>query len=174
MTDQLTTDEAVERYVLPEIELMMRVARSLTRNNADAEDLVQESLIRAYKAIDRFDGQYPRAWLMTILRNANINAARRRRPELLRDPETAPEPVAEGRTDDFVEDQIDGRILAELDELDEPFREIIELVDIDGLSYAEAAEALGVPVGTVMSRLHRARRRIRDRLVDAGFGKAVD
>ena len=55
-------DAAFERYVLPELEVMMRVAQSLTRNRADAEDLVQDTLIRAYKAIERFDGRFPRAW----------------------------------------------------------------------------------------------------------------
>ncbi len=170
MTDQQTSDAAFQQYVVPELEVMLRVARSLTRNAADAEDLVQDTLVRAYRAIDRFDGQYPRAWLLTIMRNTHINSARRRRPELLRDPDNAPEQPAEERTDDIIEQQIDGRILETLDELDEPFRTIIELVDIDGLSYAEAADVLDVPVGTVMSRLHRARRRIRDRLVEAGFG----
>ncbi|MEM9514768.1 MAG: sigma-70 family RNA polymerase sigma factor [Actinomycetota bacterium] len=170
MTDQRTSDAAFERYVVPELEVMLRVARSLTRNAADAEDLVQDTLVRAYRAIDRFDGQYPRAWLLTIMRNTHINSARRRRPELLRDPDNSPEQASEERTDDVIEQQIDGRILETLDELDEPFRTIIELVDIDGLSYAEAADVLDVPVGTVMSRLHRARRRIRDRLVEAGFG----
>ncbi|NQY56332.1 MAG: sigma-70 family RNA polymerase sigma factor [Ilumatobacteraceae bacterium] len=170
VSDQRTSDVAFQQYVVPELEVMLRVARSLTRNAADAEDLVQDTLVKAYWAIDRFDGQYPRAWLLTIMRNTHINSARRRRPELLRDPDNAPEQAAEERTDDVVEQQIDGRILEALDELDETFRTIIELVDIDGLSYAEAAEVLDVPVGTVMSRLHRARKRIRDRLVDEGFG----
>ena len=73
--------------VLPEVDVMWRVAMSLTRNRANAEDLVQESLLRAYKAIDSFDGRYPRAWLLTILRNTERNRHRRRRPELLSDPE---------------------------------------------------------------------------------------
>jgi len=87
--DDTTDDTAFERYVLPETELLLRVANSLTRNRADAEDLVQDTLLRAFRAIDRFDGRYPRAWLLTILRNTHINRNRRRRPELLRDPERA-------------------------------------------------------------------------------------
>jgi RNA polymerase sigma factor (sigma-70 family) len=79
--------DAFERYVLPETEVLLRVALSLTRRPADAEDLVQDTLIRAYRSIDRFDGAHPRAWLLTIMRNAHINNHRRRRPELLRDPE---------------------------------------------------------------------------------------
>ena len=87
MTDETASADAFERYVLPEVEVMLRVARSLTRNHADAEDLVQDTMLRAYRAIDRFDGRHPRAWLLTILRNTHINRNRRRRPELLRDPD---------------------------------------------------------------------------------------
>ena len=60
-------EAAFRKYVVPEIDVMYRVAMSLTRNKADAEDLVQDSLIRAYKAVGRFDGRYPRAWLLTIM-----------------------------------------------------------------------------------------------------------
>ena len=85
---QTEREMAFRQYVLPEIDVMYRVAMSLTRNKADAEDLVQDSLVRAYKAVDRFDGRYPLAWLLTILRNTQINRTRRRRPELLNDPDT--------------------------------------------------------------------------------------
>lgn len=88
-----TGDDVFNRLVLPEVDVMWRVALSLTRNRADAEDLVQESLLRAYRAIDTFDGRYPRAWLLTILRNTERNRHRRRRPELLREPEIAEERV---------------------------------------------------------------------------------
>jgi len=171
-----TDDTAFERYVLPEIEVLLRVAHSLTRNHAEAEDLVQDTLLRAYRGIAGFDGRHPRAWLLTILRNTHINRNRRRRPELLRDPDLANDRLAasasDDRTDAFVDDDLDVEIvraLDALDALDEPFRRVVELVDIDGLSYAEAAEVLDVPVGTVMSRLHRARSRIRDRLDRAGL-----
>jgi len=173
VSDAATDDTAFERYVLPEIEVLLRVANSLTRNHAEAEDLVQDTLLRAYRAIDGFDGRYPRAWLLTILRNTHINRNRRRRPELLRDPDAATDRMisaaSDERTDEGVDDEIDVEIIRALDSLDEPFRQVVELVDIDGLSYAEAAEVLDVPVGTVMSRLHRARSRIRDRLAKVGF-----
>jgi RNA polymerase sigma-70 factor, ECF subfamily len=171
--EQAPDDSAFERYVLPEIEVLLRVANSLTRNRADAEDLVQDTLIRAYRGIDGFDGRHPRAWLLTILRNTHINRNRRRRPELLRDPDVAVDRMAasasDERTDAIVDDEIDVEIVRALDTLDEPFRRVVELVDIDGLSYAEAAKVLDVPVGTIMSRLHRARARIRDRLDRAGL-----
>lgn len=164
---------AFERYVLPEIEVLLRVANSLTRNRADAEDLVQDTLIRAYRGIGGFDGRHPRAWLLTILRNTHINRNRRRRPELLRDPDGTTDQLtaapADDRTDAVVDDELDVEIVRALESLDEPFRRVVELVDIDGLTYAEAAGVLDVPVGTVMSRLHRARTRIRDRLDRAGL-----
>lgn len=168
-----TDDEAFERHVLPEIEVLLRVARSLTRNHAEAEDLVQDTLVRAYRGIGGFDGRYPRAWLLTILRNTHINRNRRRRPELLRDQDATFERLASDaggdRADVLVDQTIDGEILDALADLSEDFRRVVELVDIDALSYAEAAQVLDVPVGTVMSRLHRARSRIRDRLDQTGL-----
>jgi len=168
-----TGQAAFEQYVLPEIDVLLRVARSITHNIADAEDLVQDTLIRAYRAIDRFDGRYPRAWLLTILRNTHINRNRRQRPELLRDVDgnfNRIEQVAGSeQTDASVEYSFDAEIERALADLDEPFRRAIELVDIGGLSYAEAAKTLGVPVGTIMSRVHRARSRIRDHLERAGI-----
>jgi len=153
--------------------VLLRVAHSLTRNHAEAEDLVQDTLLRAYRGIAGFDGRHPRAWLLTILRNTHINRNRRRRPELLRDPDSANDRLAasasDDRTDGFVDDDLDVEIVRALDALEDPFLRVVELVDIDGLSYAEAAELLDVPVGTVMSRLHRARSRIRDRLDRAGL-----
>jgi RNA polymerase sigma-70 factor (ECF subfamily) len=169
-----TGDQIFERLVLPEVDVMWRVAMSLTRNRADAEDLVQESLLRAYKAIGGFDGRYPRAWLLTILRNTERNRHRRRRPELLNDPDSVEERGPRTEADEVeqrVEDhEFDEAVTAALQELPENFRRVVELVDVDGLTYQEAADVLGVPLGTVMSRLHRARRRIRDLLVPAGFG----
>lgn len=169
------SDARFEQYVLPEVDVMLRVARSLTRNQADAEDLVQDSLVRAYKAIDRFDGRHPRAWLLTIVRNTHINRNRRRRPELLRDPDTqldrltlTPEEDEASRPDRFVDLEFDADLQAALDGLSEPFLDVLELVDVEGLAYAEAAEVLGIPVGTVMSRLHRARKKIREQLRRTG------
>jgi RNA polymerase sigma-70 factor, ECF subfamily len=165
--------EAFEQHVLPEIEVLLRVAHSLTRHHSDAEDLVQDTLLRAYRAIGNFDGAYPRAWLLTIMRNTHINRNRRRRPELLRDPDAASErslaAASPDRTDGVVDEMFDHEIVSALDDLDEPSRAVVDLVDVDGLTYAEAAEVLDIPIGTVMSRLHRARRRIRDRLADTGL-----
>ena len=157
--------------VLPEIEILLRVAMSMTDQRADAEDLVQDTLLRAWRSIDTFDGRHPRAWLLTILRNTQVNRHRRRRPQLLDDPDlTANRGL--GDAQDSAEDVVVGRTFdvvvdAALSALPTTFRQVVLLVDVDGLTYAEAAEVLGVPEGTVMSRLHRARRRIRDRLAAA-------
>lgn len=168
-----SADRAFEQYVLPEVDVMLRVARSLTRNAADAEDLVQDSLLRAYRAIDRFDGRHPRAWLLTIVRNTHINRNRRRRPELLRDPDTqleriADEPDPSIDPERVVELELDAEIVNAFSGLTPQYAEAIELVDVNGLSYAEAADVVGVPVGTIMSRLHRGRRKIREHLRRTG------
>jgi len=157
--------------VLPEIEVLLRVASSMTDQRSDAEDLVQDTLLRAWRSIDTFDGRHPRAWLLTILRNAQVNRHRRRRPQLLDDPDLAADRGV-GDAQDSAEDVVVGRtfdvvIDAALSALPTTFRQVVLLVDVDGLTYAEAAEVLGVPEGTVMSRLHRARKRIRDRLAAA-------
>jgi RNA polymerase sigma-70 factor (ECF subfamily) len=164
-------EAAFERYVLPEMEVMLRVATSITHDPVDAEDLVQETVIRAYRAIERFDGRHPRAWLLTIMRNAQINRVRRRRPELMRDPDATMARMADaGEGGESAEALVVGRTFDAVVErafrsLPEKFRLVVELVDLDGLAYQEAADVLDIPVGTVMSRLHRARNRIRDQLV---------
>jgi RNA polymerase sigma-70 factor (ECF subfamily) len=166
-------DDRFATYVVPEIEVLLRVANTLTRNHAEAEDLVQDTLLRAFRAIDGFDGRHPRAWLLTILRNTHINRHRRQRPELLDDPDRTMATVADtsttGETPEglVVGATFDAVVEDALAHLPDAFRRTIELVDIQGLTYAEAAELLGVPVGTVMSRIHRARHRIRDRLTAA-------
>lgn len=173
-TTELTQQEAFDTYVVPEIEVLYRVARSITRNPTDAEDLVQDTMLRAYKAILRFDGRHPRAWLLTIMRNAQINRVRRKRPELLRDPDAAMEQLADESSDDagperlVVETEFDAAVETAVNTLPEKFRDVVELVDIQGLSYQEAADILGVPTGTIMSRLHRARTRIRKHLESSG------
>ncbi|MGH9055654.1 MAG: sigma-70 family RNA polymerase sigma factor [Acidimicrobiales bacterium] len=170
------SSDPFSRYVLPELDVLARVAFSLTRNGADAEDLVQETLLCAYRAIERFDGAHPRAWLFTIMRNAEAKRHRRRRPQLLRDPDQAqrleaadPRSLVDSPEQVVLGAEFDAVVAQCLLSLPERHRQVVELVDVDGLSYAEAAEAIGIPVGTVMSRLHRARARIRQRLSAAGL-----
>ncbi len=176
MSEARTPDDVERRrafgeVVEPEIEVMLRVARSITGNAADAEDLVQESLVRAFRAIDRFDGRHPRAWLLTIVRNTNANMHRRRRPIAVDDWELihASRPAfgasaAPGAEETYVSQELDGALQAAVAALDPKFRSALVLVDVHDLSYAEAAAVLDVPVGTVMSRLSRARQRVRKAL----------
>lgn len=174
--EAVTTETAsarFERWVLPEVEVLLRVARSMTHNTHDAEDLVQETMLRAYRSIDRFDGRYPRAWLLTIMRNAEVNRHRRQRPSLLTAAQqTLPDPEADGGAtaeSKVVDLTFDDAVEEAFEHLSPDFREVIELVDIGGLTYAEAAQVAGVPEGTVMSRLHRARGRVRTRLERRGY-----
>jgi len=173
MTDSESRAGDFKRHVEPEIEVLLRVARTLTGSWADAEDLVQETLVRAFRAIDRFDGRYPRAWLLTILRNTHRNRARVRMPALLHDERDTGllDRAGDGRSaeDIVVDAQFEAVVADALTALPTMHRVVVQLVDVDGLTYAEAALALGVPRGTVMSRLHRARARIRTRLVAAGL-----
>ncbi|MCU0271208.1 MAG: sigma-70 family RNA polymerase sigma factor [Acidimicrobiales bacterium] len=163
---------AFARYVLPEVDVLYRVARSLTRHDADAEDLVQDTMLRAFRSIERFDGRHPRAWLLTILRNAQVNRVRRRRPGLLDDPDDGTDrrlaDTAAGPEDLVVQRRFDAVVEDAYLALPEDFRAVIDLVDLAGLSYAEAAAVLEIPQGTVMSRLHRGRKRIREALAAAG------
>jgi RNA polymerase sigma-70 factor, ECF subfamily len=175
-----TERQAHERFaalVEPELDVLLRVAISLVDQRADAEDLVQDTLLRAYRSIDTFDGRHPRAWLLTILRNARINSTRRRRPQLLDEPDAiervdgwpGTDPSA-GADQVVVDDMFDSAVAAAVRALPLGFRRVVYLVDVQGLSYADCARLLDVPEGTVMSRLHRARKRVRARLAECGLG----
>lgn len=166
-------ERTYREYVLPEVDVLLRVALSVASQPADADDLVQDTLLRAWRSIGTFDGQNPRAWLLTILRNAHANRHRRRRPQLLDDPDVTIERTAAGTDRHASAEEVvmrrtyDAVVEASLSALPDKYRTVVLLVDVDGLTYAETASALGIPEGTVMSRLHRARRRIRDRLAAA-------
>ncbi len=164
--------DAFQRYVVPEIPSLLRVGRTLTRDPDDAEDLVQDTLLRAYRSMSTFDGMHPRAWLFTILRHTHINRNRRRRPELLENPDDV-DAVPEARPSDPAElterAAFRDAVIEAIRALPIKMRVVVELVDLESFSYAEAATALGVPIGTVMSRLHRGRRRIREQLTASGL-----
>jgi RNA polymerase sigma-70 factor (ECF subfamily) len=169
-TNRAEVGARFDTVVVPELDVLFRVARSISINVDDAEDLVQDTLLRAFRALDRFDGRYPRAWLLTIMRNAHHNRNRRRRPTLLRDEATMnseidrrnpPAPSAE----DLATGSITAAWVADaLDHLTPRLQQVAQLVDVDGLTYDETAALLDLPTGTVMSRLHRARRQMRVRL----------
>ncbi len=163
---------AFRTYVEPEIEVLLRVAQTLTGSWADSEDLVQDTLVRAYRAIGTFDGAHPRAWLLTILRRTHLNSHRRQRPDLrseLGDLEGGLRPafgamVVPGPEETVIDRVLDEEVERALATLDPRFRTVLLLIDVDQLTYAEVAHLLGIPVGTVMSRLSRARSRVRTQL----------
>ncbi len=168
-------EERFAAVVLPEIEVMMRVALSITGSTNDAEDVVQETMLRAFRAIDRFDGRHPRAWLLTILRNVHVNSVRRRRPDLLRHAdgnELSTMPSVSSAESVVMDRTFDAVVEVAYNSLPDDLREVVSLVDVQGMTYAQAAAIMETPVGTVMSRLHRARARIRAKLSEAGVSRS--
>ena len=154
-----------EKAALGELGLLYRVARRYAMNATDAEDLVSQTLLAAAKAWDGFDGKHLRSWLITILKNEHLKAIRHRasRPKTvgLDDSFELPQESPANEIDQraFVED-----ILRELDGLPEDFRMAVALCDVEQMSYEDAAAALGIPIGTVRSRLFRGRRALREKL----------
>lgn len=165
----MQNDSYFEETIIPELEMLYKTAWSLTRSETEAQDLVQETLLKAYRAIERFDGKYPRAWLITILRNTNINRARKKKADLLKDPdETFNNSLdfADTQTpeQELVDPLFEAGVETAYSNLSKDSKKVIDLVDLNGFSYQEAAEKIDVPIGTVMSRLHRARKQIREEL----------
>src|SRR5215510_126300 len=159
---------AFELEVLPHAPRLFRLAMWLERNRADAEDVVQDTMMQALRSFHRFQpGTNCRAWLITILQRVVSNRRRAKgRSIVVSDPDdriahTAPfvPPVPQALTDETV--------LATLRRLPSAFQEVIILCDVEELSYKEAAEALAIPIGTVMSRLHRGRAQLRTELAAA-------
>jgi len=147
----------------------------MTRNSADAEDLVQETLVRAYVAFGQFTpGTNLRAWLHRILTNAFINACRKRGREPLQSswadvgelPASVLRPSRSARSaeDEALGKMVHSEVLQALHGLPAAFSAAVYLADVEGYPYKEIAEILGTPIGTVMSRLHRGRRRLRAEL----------
>jgi len=143
------------------------VALRFAGEPSGAEDLVQDTMLRAFRGWSGFrPGTNVRAWLLTILRNTFINEYRRRRREPVPmdldaiEPYAVHEATASDPEGEFFSQIVDARVLQAVDALPEPFREVVVLSDMEGLNYAEIAEAVGVPVGTVKSRLFRGRRQL--------------
>ncbi len=168
-----------ENLVLEHIDLLYAVALRLTRNPADAEDLTQNTFVKALRFHDKFkEGTYIKAWLLTILRNTFINEYRRksRRPMEVElsgfeaAPETRPDPDVffepeRGRREDLLE-LVDDPVREAVAALPPDFREAVIMADLEDLSYKEIAEVMGCPLGTVMSRLYRGRKMLRESLGD--------
>lgn len=167
-----------EQVIMPHLDAAYNLARWLTRSDSDAQDVVQEACLRAFRYFDGFQGESPSAWLLAIVRNACFTWMRRNRPaeevagsdsitdetaavaasivgassrELGSDPETL---LIDSRDRTRVNDLVQ-RLPAE-------YREVIVLREVEDLSYREIADVVGIPIGTVMSRLARARKMLHD------------
>ena len=154
-----------EAEALTHVDALFRVALRFVGNAADADDLVQDTLFRAYQAWEQFaPGTNAKGWLITILRNVFINEYRRdaRRRQIL-DAAALPTEHASVR---YFDELVDDEVVRAIDALPLPYREVVVLRDIEDLHYDEIATLLGVPVGTVKSRLFRARERLQEKLLD--------
>jgi RNA polymerase sigma-70 factor (ECF subfamily) len=179
-------DVRFEREALPWLDDVYRFALSLTRSEADAEDVVQESYLRAYRSWDTFlPGSDCRRWLFTICRNVFLRARERTRHEVELEDGDADALASVMLHSQAMRDGTDA-LLARIDlgpaleralgGLPEPFRSAVVLVDVEDQSYEAAAQVLGVPIGTVRSRLFRGRRLLQETLFayarDAGLAPA--
>ena len=171
------SNERFERDVVPFLGQLYPAALRMTRNPTDAEDLVQETSAKAYAAFHQFrPGTNLKAWLHRILANTFINGYRKRRREprqatggdfhdwhLPTDPLA---PAVRSAEAEALDRLADSEILRALRDLPEEFRVAVYLADIEGYSYKEIAKIMGTPIGTVMSRLHRARQQLQRSLYD--------
>ena len=171
ITDDAELTARFERDVTPLLPNLYSSALRMTRNPADAEDLVQETMLRAYRGFSGFtEGTNLKAWLYRILTNTFINTYRKKQREpqtvqadddiedwYLYDRLAAQSTEASAETE-VLERMPDEDVQAALEALPEGFRLAVLLVDVEGFSYKETAEMLGIPIGTVMSRLHRGRK----------------
>ena len=168
--------ERFELVVLPHLDAAYNLARWLTRSPADAEDVVQEACLRALRFFDGFRGGDSRAWLLKIVRNTCYSWVKKNRPTELSDEfdETVhgTEVVGEDAEAKLVSRANSEQVRKALEALPAGFREVLVLREIEELSYKEISDVTGVPMGTVMSSLSRARRRLREEL-RAAAGKGV-
>jgi RNA polymerase sigma-70 factor (ECF subfamily) len=180
-------NDPFETEALTFLDALYRTALRMTRSEADAEDLVQETYIRALRFRDQFTpGTNLKAWLFRILTNTFINTYRRRKaqPEFtelddvdefslyrrmsdLRSSSSSPNPETE-----FLNGVVDTEVKDALADLPEKFRQVV-LLDVEGFSYKEIAEMLDIPIGTVMSRLHRGRKFLQKRLYDVARDRGI-
>jgi RNA polymerase sigma-70 factor (ECF subfamily) len=181
------SSDPFETEALSFLDALYRTALRMTRSEADAEDLVQETYIRAFRFREQFTpGTNLKAWLFRILTNTFINTYRRRQtqPEFteldgvdefslykrmsdLKTSSGAGNPETE-----FLNGLVDSEVKDALGELPEKFRQVV-LLDVEGFSYKEIAEMLDIPIGTVMSRLHRGRKFLQKRLLDLAQQRGI-
>ena len=159
-----------EQTILPHLDAAYNLARWLTRNQHDAEDMVQEAYLRAFKFFYSFRGNDARSWLLSIVRNCCYTWLHQKRAHELStmfDEELHSVAAEASNPAELVLQNADREILlSALDQLPVEFREALVLRDLEGLSYKQIAEIANIPTGTVMSRLARARERLKRILCD--------
>jgi RNA polymerase sigma factor (sigma-70 family) len=167
---EIHANPTFEEVVLPHLDSAYNLARWLTRNDQDAEDIVQEAYLRAFRYFPSFHGGEARAWLMRIVRNTCytwMDATRALRNSVEFDENVLP---SDGREPDpeqaLLRNDNAGMVRRALRDLPENFREVLVLRELEGMSYREIAEITGIPAGTVMSSLSRGRGRLRQALVE--------
>jgi RNA polymerase sigma-70 factor (ECF subfamily) len=157
-----------EQVVLPHLDAAYNLARWLTRNDHDAEDVVQEAYLRAFKFFGGYHGGDSRAWLLAIVRNTCytwLQQNRRREVTEELDEETHEVESQEPNPEVALLQNLDLQMLKRsLEALPIEFREVVILRELEGLSYKEIADLAEVPIGTVMSRLARARKRLQQEI----------
>ncbi len=175
-----------EDLVLGHLDMMYAVALRLTRNATDAQDLTQNTVVKALRFHDKFEeGTYIKAWLLTILRNTFINEYRRkvRRPTFVElsgaEPakDDAPDPKVgyhpPDRKSESLLELLDDEVRNAIESLPDDFRQAVIMADLEDLSYKEIADTMKCPLGTVMSRLYRGRKLLREKLRDYAAGKRL-
>ncbi len=179
METAVERDARFERDALQYLDALYAGAMRFTANPAEAEDLVQETMLKAYAAFHQFEaGTNLKAWLFRIMQNTFISDYRKKRREPLQTSTDEMEDWQVSRlesnartalpsAEQIVLDKLpDGDVLDALKALPEEFRTAVYLADVEGFSYAEIAQIMGTPTGTVMSRIHRGRKRLRESLAD--------
>ncbi len=167
-----TSRQQFEQLALEQLDTLYRVARRLTRNATKAEDLVQETYLRAIRAADGFNLEEfgIRPWLLRIMHNLHISRAEREKRQPIAVDDQQLISVGEEQTPTFsndrstIFDSMDEKLAEALNDLPDEYQEVMLLWGVEELSYKEIATVLDVPIGTVMSRLHRARQRLSDQL----------
>lgn len=178
--------QSFDEQILEHMDMMYAVALRLTRNPTDAQDLTQNTVLKALRFHDKFqEGTYLKAWLLTILRNTFINEYRRkvRSPGFVEladmDPagEAPPDPEVSydpgGRTYNDILELLDDEVKHAIEDLPDEFRLPVILADVEDKSYKEIAEIMQCPLGTVMSRLYRGRKLLRERLHDYAKSRRI-